>query len=204
MAVIGITGGISTGKSTFCGCLREIVPSAKFFDADHAAHQLVDLDPEGRKEIRGQFGRAIFSADQELNRERLRHIVFNDAAKRRALEQILHPRIRRQWSAEAETHRNSPDFFFAEITLLYKTGGERLCDRVVVVACSSKTQVRRLMERKSLERSAAEQMIKSQMPLDEKIRRADHVVWNNDVGRMLADQARSLVTLWQKQLWTTN
>lgn len=60
------------------------------------------------------------------------------------------------------------------------------------------------MERKSLERSAAEQMIKSQMPLDEKIRRADHVVWNNDVGRMLADQARSLVTLWQKQLWTTN
>jgi dephospho-CoA kinase len=204
MAVIGITGGISTGKSTFCGCLREIVPSAKFFDADHAAHQLVDLDPEVRKEIRREFGRAIFSADQELNRERLRHIVFNDAAKRRALEQILHPRIRRQWSAEAETHRNSPDFFFADIPLLYETGGERLCDRVVVVACSSKTQVRRLMERKSLERSAAEQMIKSQMSLDEKIRRADHIVWNNDVGRMLADQARSLVTLWQKQLWTTN
>jgi dephospho-CoA kinase len=204
MAVIGITGGISTGKSTFCGCLREIVPSAKFFDADYAAHQFVDLDSEVRKEIRREFGRAIFSANQELNREKLRRIVFNDAAKRRSLEQILHPRIRRQWSAEAETHRNSPDFFFADIPLLYETGGERLCDRVVVVACSSKTQVRRLMERKSLERSAAEQMINSQMPLDEKIRRADHVVWNNDVGRVLADQARSLVALWQKQLWTTN
>jgi dephospho-CoA kinase len=204
MAVIGITGGISTGKSTFCGCLREIVPSAKFFDADYAAHQFVDLDSEVRKEIRREFGRAIFSANQELNREKLRRIVFNDAAKRRSLEQILHPRIRRQWSAEAETHRNSPDFFFADIPLLYETGGERLCDRVVVVACSSKTQVRRLMERKSLERSAAEQMINSQMPLDEKIRRADHVVWNNDVGMVLADQARSLVALWQKQLWTTN
>jgi dephospho-CoA kinase len=204
MAVIGITGGISTGKSTFCGCLREIVSNAKFFDADHAAHQLVDLDPEVKKEIRREFGRAIFSADQELNRERLRHIVFNEAAKRRALEQILHPRIRRQWSAEAETHRNSPDFFFADIPLLYETGGEGLCDRVVVVACSSKTQIRRLMERKSLERSAAEQMINSQMPLDEKIRRADHVVWNNDVGTVLADQARSLVALWQKQSWTTN
>ena len=204
MAVIGITGGISTGKSTFCGCLREIVPSAKFFDADYAAHQFVDLDSEVRKEIRREFGRAIFSANQELNREKLRRIVFKDAAKRRSLEQILHPRIRRQWSAEAETHRNSPDFFFADIPLLYETGGERLCDRVVVVACSSKTQVRRLMERKSLERSAAEQMINSQMPLDEKIRRADHVVWNNDVGRVLADQARSLVALWQKQLWTTN
>ncbi|PYJ40160.1 MAG: dephospho-CoA kinase, partial [Verrucomicrobia bacterium] len=81
MAVIGITGGISTGKSTLCACLREIVPSAKFFDADHAAHQLVDFDPEVKKEIRREFGSAIFSADQELNREKLRHIVFKDAAK---------------------------------------------------------------------------------------------------------------------------
>src|SRR6266699_4815668 len=204
MAVIGITGGISTGKSTLCGCLREIVPNAKFFNADYAARALVDLDPEVKKEIRREFGNAIFSADQGLNREKLRHIVFTDAAKRRALEQILHPRIRRQWSAEAETHRNSPDFFLADIPLLYETGGERLGDRVVGVACSNKTQVRRLMERMLVERSAAEQMIKSQMPLDEKIRRADHVVWNNGVRTVLADQARCLVALWQKKSWTTS
>ncbi len=202
MAVIGITGGISTGKSTFCGCLREIVPNAKFFDADYAARALVDLDPEIKKEIRREFGNAIFSADQGLNREKLRHIVFTDAAKRRALEQILHPRIRRQWSTEAETHRNSPDFFFADIPLLYETGGERLCDRVVVVACSYRTQLHWLMERMSLERSATEQMINSQMPVEEKIRRADHVVWNNGARTVLADQARCLVALWQKQSWT--
>ena len=202
MAVIGITGGISTGKSTLCGCLREIVPNAKFFNADYAARALVDLDPEVKKEIRREFGNAIFSADQGLNREKLRHIVFTDAAKRRALEQILHPRIRRQWSTEAETHRNSPDFFFADIPLLYETGGERLCDRVVVVACSYRTQLRWLMERLSLERSATEQMINSQMPLEEKIRRADHVVWNNGARTVLADQARCLVALWQKQSWT--
>ena len=202
MAVIGITGGISTGKSTLCACLREIVPKAKFFDADHAARQLVDLDPEVKTEIRREFGNAIFSADQGLNREKLRHIVFGNAAKRRALEQILHPRIRRQWSTEAETHRNSPDFFFADIPLLYETGGERLCDRVVVVACSNKIQLRWLMERMSMERSATEQMINSQMPLEEKIGRADHVVWNNGARTVLADQARCLVALWQKQLWT--
>jgi dephospho-CoA kinase len=202
MAVIGITGGISTGKSTLCACLREIVPNAKFFDADHAARQLVVLDPEVKTEIRREFGDAIFSADQGLNREKLRYIVFGNAAKKRALEQILHPRIRRQWSTEAETHRNSPDFFFADIPLLYETGGERLCDRVVVVACSYRTQVRWLMERMSLERSATERMINSQMPLEEKIRRADHVVWNNDARTALADQARCLVALWQKQSWT--
>ena len=202
MPVIGITGGISTGKTSFCECLREILPAAKFFDADQAAHQLVNLDLEVKREIRREFGSAIFSVDQELNREELRHIVFNNAAKRRALEQILHPRIRRQWSTEAETHRNSPDFFFADIPLLYETGGEKLCDRVVVVACSYRKQLRWLMERTSLEDSAAEQMINSQMPLDEKIRRADHMVWNNGARAVLAEQARSLVALWQKQSWT--
>jgi dephospho-CoA kinase len=202
MAVIGITGGISTGKTSFCNCLREILPAAKFFDADQAAHRLVDLDPEVKKEIRREFGSAVFSVDQELNREKLRDIVFGNAAKKRALEQILHPRIRRQWSTEAETHHNSLDFFFADIPLLYENGGERLCDRVVVVACSYRRQLRWLMERTSLEHSAAEQMINSQMPLDEKIRRADHLVWNNGARAVLAEQARSLVALWQKQSWT--
>ena len=202
MPAIGITGGISTGKTSFCECLREILPGAKFFDADQAAHQLVDLDLEVKREIRREFGSAIFSVDQELNREGLRHIVFTNATKRRALEQILHPRIRRQWSTEAETHRNSPDFFFADIPLLYETVGEKLCDRVVVVACSYRTQLRWLMERTSLEHSAVEQMINSQMPLDEKIRRADHMVWNNGARAVLAEQARSLVALWQKQSWT--
>jgi dephospho-CoA kinase len=202
MPTIGITGGISTGKSTFCACLREIVPNAKFFDADQAAHRLVDLDPEVKKEIRREFGSAIFSVDQELNRKKLRHIVFTNAAKRRALEQILHPRIRRQWSTEAETLHNSPHFFFPDIPLLYETGGEKLCDRVVVVACSYRNQSRWLMERISLEHAAAEQMINSQMPLDEKISRANHVVWNNGTRAVLAEQARVLVALWQKQSWT--
>ena len=202
MPAIGITGGISTGKSTFCACLREIVPNAKFFDADQAAHRLVDLDPEVRKEIRREFGSAIFSVGQQLNRKKLRHIVFTNAVKRRALEQILHPRIRHQWSTEAETRRNSLDFFFPDIPLLYETGGEKLCDRVVVVACSYRNQLRWLMERTSLEHSVAEQMINSQMRLDEKISRADHMVWNNGARAVLAEQARSLVALWQKQSWT--
>jgi dephospho-CoA kinase len=201
MPAIGITGGISTGKSAFCDCLRELLPAAKFFNADQAAHVLVDL-PEVKKQIRRKFGGGVFLNNGDLNRETLRAIVFGDAHKKRALEQILHPRIRRQWSTEAKAHRNSPDFFFAEIPLLYETDGERLCDRVVVVACSSQTQLHWLMERTSLERAAAEQMINSQMLLAEKIRRADHVVWNNGGQASLEEQARFLVALWQQQSWT--
>src|SRR6266498_4890320 len=181
MPAIGVTGGISTGKTSFCQCLRDIVPAARFFDADQEAHQLVDLDAQVRQEIRLEFGSGVFSDAGDLNREKLRAIVFGDAAKKRALEQVLHPRIRRKWSAEAETHRNSPDFFFADIPLLYETGGETLCDRVVVVACSDKVQLARLAERMSIKNAEAEQMIRSQMPLQEKIARADHVVWNEGI-----------------------
>jgi dephospho-CoA kinase len=201
MPAIGITGGISTGKSTFCDCLREILPAAKFFDADLAARSLAKL-PEVKKEILSQFGSGVFSATGDLNRAKLRAIVFDDATKRRALEQILHPRIRRQWMAQAERHRNSPDLFFADIPLLYETGGETLCERVVVVACSPKVQLDRLAQRKLLKGSEAEQMINSQMALEEKIKRADHVVWNNGGRATLMEQARKLVALWQGQSWT--
>jgi dephospho-CoA kinase len=200
MPAIGITGGISTGKTTFCDCLREIIPAAKFFNADLAARSVAEL-PEVKQEILRQFGRDVFSPERDLNRPKLRAIVFADATKRRSLEQILHPRIRRQWMAQAKRHRNSPDFFFADIPLLYETGGETLCERVVVVACSHKVQLDRLVKRISMKGSDAEQMINSQMPLEEKIKRADHVVWNNGDRATLMEQARSLVVLWQEQSW---
>jgi dephospho-CoA kinase len=201
MPSIGITGGISTGKSTFCECLREISPTAKFFNADQAAHNLVQL-PQVKQEIRAEFGAGVFSRNGDLNRDKLRAMIFNDATKKRALEQILHPRIRRQWSAEAKRHRNSPDFFVADIPLLYETGGEALCDRVVVVACSYKVQLARLKQRMSLKNAEAEQMIKSQMPFDDKIARANHVVWNDGNHAGLMEQARFLAALWQQQSWT--
>src|SRR3989442_6975332 len=201
MPAIGITGGVSTGKSTFCECLKEIAPAARFFDADEVARQLVDLE-EVKQELLQQFGLSIFLRSGDLNREAVRPISFQDAAKRQALEKILHPRIRRQWSVEADRHRKSSEFFFADIPLLYETGGETLCDRVVVVACSPDIQLANLMSRMKIERVRAEAMIKSQMPLEEKIKRADHVAWNNGDRAALADQAVSLLELWRQEKWT--
>src|SRR4029077_13883870 len=132
MPAIGITGGISTGKSTFVECLRELFPVATIFDADEAAHAQLNRQ-EVEKQIRREFGARVFSTAGDLNRTKLRAIVFADATKKRVLERILHPRIRRQWRTEAKGHRNSPRFSFADIPLLYETGGETFCDRVVVV-----------------------------------------------------------------------
>src|SRR4051812_47928338 len=89
MPAIGVTGGISTGKTAFCECLRALLPDAEFFNADHAARQLVDQDPEVRKAISSQFGGDIYSTSGDLNRAALRAMVFNDAAQKRVLEDIL-------------------------------------------------------------------------------------------------------------------
>jgi dephospho-CoA kinase len=196
MPAIGITGGISTGKTTFIECLRELVPNARFFDADRAARELTDRDPEVRGLIEKEFGADVYSQSGDLNREAVRAIVFADAGKKHALEQILHPRIRRQWSLEAERHRNSAKPFFADIPLLYETGGETLCDRVVVVACSPSVQLERLKARMGVDESEAQQMIDAQMPLMEKVARADHVVWNNGGREELKEQAHLLVDFW--------
>ncbi len=194
-AVIGITGGISTGKSTFSRGLQEAT-GAGLFDADQAARRLTDEDEEVRQLLRERFGTEIFSARGDLNRAALRAIVFADSEKKRALEQILHPRIRQQWSTAAEESRQSGQLFLADIPLLYETQGELLCDRVVVVACAQEIQQQRLISRAQLTPSAALAMIDSQMPLAEKISRADHVVWNNGPAVVLAAQARILARLW--------
>ncbi len=198
MPVIGITGGIATGKSAFSDALRQFVASATFFDADKAARELTDRDAEVRALIRETFGSGIYSAEGYLNRALLRSIVFGDPEKKRALEQILHPRIRRQWAIEAESRRDSTELFLADIPLLYETGGESLCDQVVVVACSPAVQRERLAARSSLTSAAVEQMISAQMSLLEKTARAQHVVWNNGPFSALAGQAKTLAAHWRK------
>src|SRR2546423_2453032 len=196
MPAIGITGGISTGKTSCESCLLELWPEAKFFDADAMARDLTHHAQAVLAEIRERFGNSVFDENGQLNRRALRAMVFEAPEKRRQLEQILHPPIRQHWSREAEKHRQSNDYFFADIPLLYETGGEKLCDRVVVVACSEEIQVGRLMKRTGLDRDSATAIIAAQMSLTEKVKRADHVVWHDGPDGLLAAQGRFLGDLW--------
>ncbi|MGI9115546.1 MAG: dephospho-CoA kinase [Chthoniobacterales bacterium] len=198
MPAIGVTGGIGTGKTSFVKALGELLPGAVFFDADEMARELTRSDAQSLVRIRQQFGQQVFHASGELNRAALRAMVFGAPEKRRALEQILHPRIREHWTGEANKHRGSTRFFIADIPLLYETGGERFCDRIVVVACSEETQMQRLMQRTGMEREAAAAIVAAQMPLEEKVKRADHVVWNNGPETGLMEQGRLLVSLWSQ------
>jgi dephospho-CoA kinase len=175
---IGITGGVATGKSTVARHLFESLRSkvpVELFNADFEARRLTERDFVVQEEIRAAFGVQVFDSEGNLARDRLRDLVFRDRAARKVLESILHPRIREAWMSRV----GGDGLLLAEIPLLYETGAETYFSRVIVTACSRASQVERIVVGRRLLKELAEQIIQAQMDLDEKIRRANWVVWTD-------------------------
>ena len=178
MRSIGITGGVATGKSTVALHLFELLRRTgrvELFSSDFEARRLTDSDLVVQEEIRAAFGVQVFDAEGHLIRGRLRDLVFHDGSARKALESILHPRIREAWMSRV----GGNGLLLAEIPLLYETGAETYFSRVIVTACSRASQVERIVVGRRLLKELAEQIIQAQMDLDEKIRRANWVVWTD-------------------------
>lgn len=197
MPVIGITGGVATGKSTFTRSLLRRLP-AELFDADQTAHALLEGDAEVRLVVAKAFGAAIYNAEGKPDRSRLRDLIFSDEQSRTRLEEILHPAIRARWISLGEHARHARTWLMVDIPLLYETGAESHCDRVIVVACSPRTQRRRLANDRGLNVQTAEGVIAAQLDLETKINRADHLIWNDSTVPCLEQQA-DLLAAWLKQ-----
>ncbi len=162
---------------------------AELFDADIAARRLLENDETVRSRVRREFGDAAVK-ENIPDRAFIRGIVFGDPAKKRALEQILHPRIHEEWLRLVQQNKLTPGHWcIVDIPLLYETEREKLVDRVVVVACSAATQLARLRQTRRLSAELATQMMESQMNLEMKMARADHVVWNDGDAESLREQA---------------
>lgn len=197
MPVLGITGGIATGKSTF---VRALAPrlSAEVFDADRAAHELLAGDPDVHQAVRATFGDEVFAADGRPDRVQLRKVVFSDELQRRRLESILHPVIRARWAALAEQILRTGGWLCVDIPLLYETDAAANFHRTIVVACSPETQRRRLQELRHLDGATVDRMIAAQLDLNIKIQKADHIVWNDSTDTCLDRQA-ALLAGWLHQ-----
>jgi dephospho-CoA kinase len=177
MRRIGLTGGIATGKSHVRAQFEKLgVPT---IDADVLAREAVAPGTPGLAEVVGRFGRGVLSPDGSLDRKALAAIVFADAAARRDLERIIHPRVR---AATDDWFRSLPagtPFAIADIPLLYETGRDADFDQVIVVACDPETQVRRVIERDNVTEADARARLAAQLPIEEKVARADFVVWTD-------------------------
>lgn len=177
MRVIGLTGGIATGKSTAAGILREL--GALVIDADDVAHRVTAPGEPAVLEIARQFGPEFVRADGSLDRARLAGVVFSDESLRQRLNAIVHPLVRQRMQAMLESARAMGErAAILDVPLLIESGGAYGTDEVWLVYVPQAVQLERLMARNALTREEAMRRIAAQMPIADKRRHAD-VVFDN-------------------------
>lgn len=196
-----ITGGVGCGKSSVCEALKA-QGRVRLFSADQEAQALLDT-PGVMDQLTAAFGKAAVTGEGEARRADrtwLRQEVFANAGARRRLEEILHPGVLEALeAARRQTRVETPgNLFLAEVPLHYEIGGTVSADLVIVVAASQTVQVRRLMERRGLDESIIERMLRAQWPIEAKVERADVVIWNDGDPAALELQVLTLA----RQHWS--
>lgn len=190
MRVIGLTGGIATGKSTVSAILRSL--GARVIDADALAHAVLAPGAPALDEVAKAFPGVV--KDGVLDRSRLAAIVFSDDDARRRLNSIVHPRVRHLMREELEEAAlEGESVVVLDVPLLIEGGLHREVDEVWVVYVDEEEQLRRLVERNGIDRETALRRIRAQMPIDEKVKYADVVIDNR--GDLASLEARV------RQLW---
>jgi dephospho-CoA kinase len=185
---IAVTGGIACGKSASGEALESL--GVPVLDTDAVGHDLLSNDPSVKAERRERFGPAVFDGDT-VDRKALGRVVFADESTRRSLEAILHPRIQarvRQWLATTGAGRLAA----VQVPLLFEVGWEGEFDRIVCVACSPAVQRERLRGR-GLGDSEIDQRLSAQLPVEEKMKRSNVVIWTDGPKERLAEQWRRVL-----------
>ncbi|MEI5890832.1 dephospho-CoA kinase [Bacillus cereus] len=190
--VIGLTGGIASGKSTVSEMFREL--SIPVIDADVIAREVVEQGKPAYNKIVEAFGTEVLQQDGELDRPKLGSIVFYNEEKRLQLNKIVHPAVREEMNTQKEMYiKKGVQAVVLDIPLLFESKLTSLVDRVLVVAVTSNTQLNRLMKRNNFSEEEATARIQSQMPLEEKVKNADEVI-NND-GTIMGTKTQLQVIL---------
>lgn len=190
--IVGLTGGIAAGKSTVVAILKQYFP---IIDADQIARQIVMPGTIGLKEIVSEFGQQVLQADGTLNRHLLGKIVFSDNQQLAKLNKITAPLLRQGIMHKIDNWRyqNVP-LGVLDMPLLFEQHYQSICDQIVVVNIKRQIQIERLMKRNNFSRIEAIQRIDSQMPLSQKVKKADIVIDNNGTLLQLRNEVVSLVT----------
>jgi len=177
MRVLGLTGGIGSGKSMVAQMFARL--GAVVIDADQLAREVVEPGQPALQEIAVTFGPDVILPDGSLDRPKLAGIIFADPVERAKLDAITHPRIRALMDEQIKVRRSGPGLVIADIPLLYENGLTNTVEAVIVVWVDPTTQLQRIRQRDGLSAEAARQRIAAQMPLDAKRARADHVIDNS-------------------------
>lgn len=193
--VIGLTGGIASGKSTVSQMFHDM--QIPVIDADIIAREVVEQGKPAYKEIVAVFGKDILQADGELDRPRLGSIVFHNEEKRLQLNQIVHPAVRKEMNAQKDRYiTGGRRAVVLDIPLLFESKLTALVDQILLVAVNPETQLERLMQRNAFTEEEAKARIASQMPLAEKIPLADEIIYNNGTIAETKAQLSGVLKKW--------
>ncbi|MCF3942566.1 dephospho-CoA kinase [Oceanobacillus alkalisoli] len=193
--IIGLTGSIATGKSTVANMFREL--DIPVIDADILAREVVEPGETAYKKVVQSFGEDILLEDQTLNRKRLGEIVFSDEVKRKQLNNIVHPAIRKRLIEKRDHFITSGNrCIVLDIPLLFESKLEHFADKTLVVYVNQEIQLQRLMKRNEFTEEEAMQRILSQMPVEEKAARADRTINNNGSKEETYTQLKQLLKEW--------
>lgn len=174
--VLGITGGIASGKSTVVDIFRS--EGFPIVDGDIVARKVVESGTEGQLALQQAFGSAIIDEQGNLNREKLGKMIFHDEDKRAKLNKTLDPFIRSEIEAQVEKAKKNNQLVIVDVPLLYEGNYQVLMDKIAVVYVTPEIQLSRLMKRNNLPKDEALERIRSQLSLDEKKKRADILIDN--------------------------
>ncbi|MEW6668476.1 MAG: dephospho-CoA kinase [Thermodesulfobacteriota bacterium] len=192
--LLGVTGGIASGKSTVTRMLEE--SGAPLIDMDLLAREVVEPGKPAWKEIVACFGKSVLQADGTLDRKELSRIVFREPEKRKKLEGFTHPRIYEEFEKRIEEiARRIPDpIIQADVPLLYEVKIEGRFHKILVVYVSPEVQIERLVRRDGITREEAMRILGAQLPIEEKARRADFVIHNEGT---LAETRAQVEEVWK-------
>ncbi|XP_007908382.1 dephospho-CoA kinase domain-containing protein [Callorhinchus milii] len=192
MFLVGLTGGISSGKSSVAAVFREL--GCPVIDADQIAREVVQLNSRSYRLIVRYFGKEILLENGEINREMLGSIIFSDNEKRGLLNSITHPEIHKAMLKQIFKHFiQGYRYVILDVPLLFEANKlTKFMKHTIVVYCDPQTQLSRLMKRNKLTQTEAEQRISAQMPLEQKRRLANHVIDNSGESSSTYRQACKL------------
>lgn len=189
--IIGLTGGIASGKSTVSGMLEDL--GAVIIDADKIARQIVEPHQPVWRELRKLFGEDIFFADGTLNRKKLGAIIFTDEEKRQQLNQLMHPAIRAEMiQLRDEAEAEGRELIVLDIPLLFESQLEHMVEKILVVYVSEQVQRERLIARDKVDEGEAQRKMSSQMSIELK-KDKGHAYINNEGSR--AETKKQLVDI---------
>ncbi|EIL84223.1 dephospho-CoA kinase [Bacillus altitudinis] len=194
--VIGLTGGIASGKSTVSQMIKE--KGIRVVDADIIAKEAVSKGSAALHQIVQTFGEEVLLPNGELNRQQLGVIIFSDEEKRKQLNAIVHPEVRKEMLKQRdEGVSNNETFVVLDIPLLFESKLEGLVDRIIVVYTTPELQLSRLMKRNDLSQEEALNRIHSQQPLEEKCQKADRVIENTKDLAFIRKQLENILNEWE-------